>query len=86
MNISQYQNLDYQNYHRDKITHCRRFSLYYLFYAPSRWIFPCVPLHWHSEAELIVIQKGQGYSVRQISRNSSSLQGISFLSAPAGST
>lgn len=60
MNISQHQNLDYQNYHETK-SHTAEDFPYITYLCSIPLDFSCVPLHWHSEAELIVIQKGQGY-------------------------
>ena len=60
MNINEYQNIDYQNYHETK-SHTAEDFPYITYLCSIPLDFSYVPLHWHSEAELIVIQKGKGY-------------------------
>ena len=54
MNIS-----EYQNYHETK-SHTTADFPYNTYLCSIPRDFPGVPLHWHSEAELIVIKKGRG--------------------------
>ena len=54
MNIS-----EYQNYHETK-SHTASDFPYNTYLCSIPRDFPGVPLHWHSEAELIVIKKGRG--------------------------
>ena len=55
MNIS-----EYQNYHEAK-SHTTPDFPYNTYLCSIPRDFPGVPLHWHSEAELIVIKKGRGF-------------------------
>ena len=55
MNIS-----EYQNYHEIK-SHTAADFPYNTYPCSIPGDFPSVPLHWHSELELIVIQKGRGF-------------------------
>ena len=54
MNIS-----EYQNYHETK-SHTAADFPYNTYICSIPADFPSVPLHWHSELELIVIKKGRG--------------------------
>ena len=54
MNIS-----EYQNYHETK-SHTTADFPYNTYLCSIPKDFPSVPLHWHSEVELIVIKKGRG--------------------------
>lgn len=54
MNIS-----EYQNYHETK-SHTTADFPYNTYLCSIPADFPSVPLHWHSELELIVIKKGRG--------------------------
>ena len=55
MNIS-----EYQNYHETK-SHTTAEFPYNTYLCSIPRDFPSVPLHWHSEIELIVIKKGRGF-------------------------
>lgn len=55
MNIS-----EYQNYHETK-SHTTADFPYNTYLCSIPRDFPSVPLHWHSEVELIVIKKGRGF-------------------------
>lgn len=55
MNIS-----EYQNYHEVKAHTTEEFP-YNTYLCSIPLDFPSVPLHWHTELELIVIKKGRGF-------------------------
>lgn len=50
---------EFQNYKENK-NHTDRSFPYNTYLCSIPLDFPCVPYHWHDEAELIVIQKGTG--------------------------
>ena len=50
---------EYQNYHETK-SHTTAEFPYNTYLCSIPMDFPSVPLHWHSELELIVIKKGRG--------------------------
>lgn len=51
--------LEYENYHEDK-THGDMGFPYNTYLCSIPLDFPCVPLHWHDELELIYVKKGMG--------------------------
>ena len=50
---------EYQNYHEEKVHTSMEFS-YNTYVCSIPLDFPEVPIHWHSEMELVVVKKGQG--------------------------
>ena len=62
MNLS-----EYQNYHETK-SHTTAEFPYNTYLCSIPLDFPSVPLHWHSELELIVIKKGRGIVSADLSK------------------
>lgn len=52
--------LEYENYHEKK-SHVDASFPYNILLCSIPLDFPCVPLHWHDEMEVIYIKKGHGY-------------------------
>lgn len=52
--------LEYENYHEKK-SHVDAAFPYNILLCSIPLDFPCVPLHWHDEMEIIYIKKGHGY-------------------------
>lgn len=50
---------EFQNYRENKI-HTEDNFPYNTYLCSIPLDFPCVPMHWHDEIELIVIKKGRG--------------------------
>ncbi len=50
---------EYQNYHEEKVHTSAEFS-YNTYVCSIPLDFPEVPMHWHSEMELVVVKKGMG--------------------------
>ena len=69
---------EYQNYHEMK-THTAAEFPYNTYLCSIPMDFPSVPLHWHTELELIVIQKGRGLVSADLERRPVTAGDIVFI-------
>ncbi len=72
---------EYQNYHEEKVHTSSEFS-YNTYVCSIPLDFPEVPMHWHSEMELVVVKKGMGTVC--VNYDSYSVTTGSILLIPAG--
>ena len=75
MNLS-----EYQNYHETK-SHTTAEFPYNTYLCSIPLDFPSVPLHWHSELELIVIKKGRGIVSADLSKRTVTSGDITLIRA-----